>query len=109
LLFCYGHALIAWFSQNSFGPTPQMWLSIKETAWHYWIGCKLLVNNISISSELLSKSLKGHALTRREDRLRKFSRALLFPVLNQQKNSSLLKLLCNFLGFFSSYSEANNG
>eukprot|EP00300_Choanocystis_sp_HF-7_P004840 c13735_g1_i2.p1 GENE.c13735_g1_i2~~c13735_g1_i2.p1 ORF type:complete len:463 (+),score=96.82 c13735_g1_i2:104-1390(+) len=47
----------------------KIWLIIKEGAIHYWFGTRLLVKNVQISSNLLSRSLHGYTLTRREDRM----------------------------------------
>lgn len=49
----------------------KMWEMVKNEAYHYWIGSRLLVSNIKISSQLLAKSLGGVTLSRREDRLLK--------------------------------------
>ncbi|KAJ3023420.1 hypothetical protein HKX48_003337 [Thoreauomyces humboldtii] len=49
-------------------PKKSIGLRIKEEALHYWHGTKLLGTEISISSRLLVKLLKGGGLSRREHR-----------------------------------------
>ncbi|KAJ3341853.1 hypothetical protein HDU93_003974 [Gonapodya sp. JEL0774] len=47
-------------------PKKSLWVRIKEEAVHYWHGTKLLGAEVSISSRLLLKLLRGVGLTRRE-------------------------------------------
>eukprot|EP00299_Pterocystis_sp_00344_P013938 c6882_g1_i1.p2 GENE.c6882_g1_i1~~c6882_g1_i1.p2 ORF type:complete len:415 (-),score=108.57 c6882_g1_i1:1755-2999(-) len=68
------HCHTRWMSSPAPPPPPtsplsKAWVWIKEGAWHYWMGSRLLVNNVKISSNLLVKSLYGVPLSRREDKL----------------------------------------
>lgn len=47
---------------------PSLLTKIREGAHHYWMGTKLLVYEVRISSKLLAKVLKGQPLIRREYR-----------------------------------------
>jgi len=42
------------------------WRVIKETATHYWVGTKLLWNEIKLTRQILKKVLAGKSMTRRE-------------------------------------------
>jgi len=42
------------------------WKMIKETAIHYWVGTKLLWNEIKLTRQILGKVLAGKSMTRRE-------------------------------------------
>lgn len=42
------------------------WKMIKETATHYWVGTKLLWNEIKLTRQILRKVLAGKSMTRRE-------------------------------------------
>ena len=42
------------------------WRMIKETATHYWVGTKLLWNEIKLTRQILKKVLAGKSMTRRE-------------------------------------------
>ena len=42
------------------------WKMIKETAIHYWVGTKLLWNEIKLTRQILGKVLSGKSMTRRE-------------------------------------------
>lgn len=44
----------------------ELWQHTKDELKHYWLGSKLLWQEIRLSSGLLSRVLTGHTLTRRE-------------------------------------------
>lgn len=45
-----------------------VWGHIKDGARHYWLGSKLLVEDVRTAGRLLLRVLRGHSLTRRERR-----------------------------------------
>jgi LETM1 and EF-hand domain-containing protein 1 len=42
------------------------WTSIKDEAYHYWLGTKLLWSEMKLASAIIKRILQGHAMTRRE-------------------------------------------
>jgi len=51
------------------GATLNAWKHIKEEAYHYWIGFKLMGKNIATATSILLTALDGKRLTRRERRM----------------------------------------
>mmetsp|Transcript_22604 Transcript_22604/g.33054 ORF Transcript_22604/g.33054 Transcript_22604/m.33054 type:complete len:821 (+) Transcript_22604:110-2572(+) len=43
-----------------------MWQAVKDEAHHYWVGSKLLWVEVKTATEIMSRVLKGHHMTRRE-------------------------------------------
>lgn len=54
------------FAENPVGSMKELWVMTKEVAHHYWLGSKLLWQEMKLASSILRRVLAGHAMTRRE-------------------------------------------